>query len=391
TGTASEYYNGVPPGTNANSLKDFEADWIRQGGYPGPDLPPVTSPPNARDQVATISGNATSPAIVAMSKRYVAGDEILVCVYPGTLLTVKDFAVATPAMISLPETGTVTNVASLLISRNQNFSGTVTLSTLADAGDTQNPLTSGKLLTPASQGNQPFVYSPNPATPSMGVGTKVDMRNATTKSAIPGIYTLWLSADPADPGVPTKLEPFSVKIGTVTRDIIVTPNVSLKEVATAGGNVQFKLKVVNSPTTLAFSGSVTLSVDNNAQSPLPAGVGSISFSDTSVTPSKSGTQVTLTINTGSMAPGVHRFVVRTSGMNGDSPPRRVTELTPLYVSVSPPSVSASRDYVDVIGFAAMRIAIIDVNTVEAYAISPVVSDLSDARLSRGYMPRLVPW
>ena len=389
TGSASEGYNGVSPTTNANSLKDFEADWIRQGGYPGPDLPPITSPPNPGDQVATISGNNSAPAIVAMNKTYDPGDEILVCVYPGTMLTLKEFAISPPPTISLAERATVTGtVASMAVSRNQAFSGTVALATLRDSGDSQNPMTSGRLTS-----NPPFTYSPNPVTPSLGVGTRVDMRNVTTNNAVPGIYTLWVQGDPADPAVPTKVEPFTVKIGSVTRDFSLTSNVTTREVENAGRTVDFRLRIQNSPKTVNFGRSVTLSVDDTPENPRPAGMGAVNFSASSVTPDKNGVQVVLTVNTGSMAAGLHRFAVRaTAAATGTTAEtRKVTHVIPLYIHVSPPSASASKDYVDIIGFAAMRIASIDSSSVEAYAISPVVSNLNDPRLSRGYKPRLLPW
>ena len=44
------FYNGVTAGTNANTLKAMEAGWVATG-YPGPDFPPVTTPPDPNDQV----------------------------------------------------------------------------------------------------------------------------------------------------------------------------------------------------------------------------------------------------------------------------------------------------------------------------------------------------
>jgi hypothetical protein len=91
-----------------------------------------------------------------------------------------------------------------------------------------------------------------------------------------------------------------------------------------------------------------------------------------------------------MASGRYRFVVRASGLNGDSTPRPVTHLLQLWVDVATGDSSA-QDYVDIVGFAVMRIASVDTNTVSAYAITPVIPDPNDWRLRRGQVARLVPW
>ena len=110
-----------------------------------------------------------------------------------------------------------------------------------------------------------------------------------------------------------------------------------------------------------------------------------------VTPTNgNGTQSTLTINTGTMAPGRHKLVVRATGMNGDSTPRPVTHLLPISVDVATGS-SAPSEYVDIVGFAVMRIAAMNTNTITAYAITPVIADPNDSRLLRGQVARLVPW
>ncbi|MEA2547402.1 MAG: hypothetical protein QOI09_2675, partial [Chloroflexota bacterium] len=43
------------------------------------------------------------------------------------------------------------------------------------------------------------------------------------------------------------------------------------------------------------------------------------------------------------------------------------------------------------GFAVMRIASMDANTINAYAITPVIADPNDSRLRRGQVAKLVPW
>jgi hypothetical protein len=69
----------------------------------------------------------------------------------------------------------------------------------------------------------------------------------------------------------------------------------------------------------------------------------------------------------------------------------------LTVNVAPSSASGSDDYVDIVGFAVMRITNIPSvksdpsNSISAYAITPVIADPNDERLRRGQVAKLVPW
>jgi len=92
-----------------------------------------------------------------------------------------------------------------------------------------------------------------------------------------------------------------------------------------------------------------------------------------------------------MAQGSYRFIVRATGMNGDSPARKVTHLLALTVAVAPAGASGSDSYVDIVGFALMRITLVTANNVDAYAITPVITDLNDQALRRGQTARLLPW
>ncbi len=342
------YYNTITAGTNANTLKDFEAGWIDKGGYPGPPFPAAMSPPDPNDQVAILSGNSTGAGVDAVARRMVPGDEILVAVYPGYVMAIPDFTIAPPGVVSLPATGTTALAGSFKVSRNQAFSGSVTLATEADTLDPVNPMV---LVPPAMVGLDPITYNPNPVSPSLGQGASVEMRNVTTESAQPGIYALWIRGQAGSPYLTTKYEPFAVKIGTVTRDFTINADAGAKDAPSIGSSVSFNLQLGNSPNkNTNFGGAVSLSVDE----PLPAGAGSVGFSSPSVAPSRNGTSTTLTINTGVMSPGAYRFVVRATGLNGDSPARPVTKLLPLSVNVAPSGASRSDEYVDIVGFAVMR-------------------------------------
>ena len=383
TSSSQLYYNGVTSGTNPNTLKSIEANWITAGGYPGPQFPAAVTPPDPNDQVAILNGNSTGIVIDAMAERYVAGDEILVAVYPGNVMAIPDFAMTSPGTINLPATGTTASAGSMKVSRNQAFSGQVTLATIADTLDPANPMVLGTLV-----GTDPITYNPNPVTPSLGGGASVALTNVTTSGATPGIYALWVRGQAGAPYLTTKYEPFGIQIGTITRDFTFTSDASSKDAAASGNSVAFTLTLGNSPNkNTNFGNPVTLSVDN----PLPTGVGPITFGSTSVTPSRNGTSTTLTINTGTMATGSYTFTVRATGMNGDSPSRKVTHLMNLTVRVAPSAGSGNEEYVDIVGFAVMRISAMDSNSISAYAITPVIADPNDSRLRRGQVAKLVPW
>ncbi|HXG39911.1 MAG TPA: pilus assembly protein TadG-related protein [Candidatus Limnocylindrales bacterium] len=381
--TSQVYYNGVTASTNTNTLKDKEAGWISMGGYPGPFFPPATTPPDPMDQVGVMSGNSTGIAIDAMTSRFVPGDEVLVAVYPGNVMQIPDFAISPPGTISLPSSGTVANAGSFKVSRNQSFSGTVTLSTVADAGDPANPMVTGTL----QGGSTPITYTPNPVTPSLGSGETVSMTNVTTSGAPVGIYTLWIKGEAGSPYLTTKYEPVAVKVGSVGRDFIVTSSSGEEVAPNQGDDVTFTLSVKRVGS--AFGSSVSLSLEALPSQSLPSGLGAVTFSPSSVTPTSGGATSTLTIDTGTAAPGTYRFVVRATGTNSDG--QKVTHLLPISVGVATSSSGGKQEYVDIVGFAVMRITFLDGNRVDAYAITPVIPDMNDPRLRRGQTARLVPW
>ena len=380
--TSQLYYNEVSPSTNANTLKAMEAGWIATG-YPGPMFPAIVSPPDPNDQVAIMSGNSTGIAIDAVLQRFKVGQEVLVLVYPGNVMAIPDFTITPPGEINLAQSGTAASGGTLKVSRNQAFSGTVTLSTLADLLDAQNPLTTGTL----TGGANSITYNPNPVTPSLGSGQSVALQNLTTAAAPVGIYTIWVQGQAGSPYLTTKVQPMALKIGTVTKDFAFTSNVSTYEAA-SGTAATFDLQLQNSPNkNTNFGNPVTLSVD----APLPVGIGAVTFSAPTVSPSKTGAHSTLTINTGTMAPGIYTFTLRATGMNADSTSRKVTHLMQVTVNVGGSGSSGNQEYVDISGFAVMRIASMDSNTISAYAITSVYSDMNDAQLRRGQVARLVPW
>jgi uncharacterized repeat protein (TIGR01451 family) len=379
-----QYYNGVTAATNPTTLKAMEANWVTIGGYPGPLFPPITSPPDPNDEAAAMSGNSTGTVIDEVAKRFVMGDEILVAVYSGNVNSIPDFAVSNPAMLALPTTGTVATGSTIKVSRNQAFSGQVSLSTLPDSLDPANPMVVGTLVGGAS----PITYNPNPVTPSLGSGQTVSLKNITTAGASPGIYTLWIQAQAGSPYLTTKLVALPVKVGTVNGDFTITADATNKIAANSGDTVTFTLSLAN-----ASNGSYGKSVQLSLDGPFPTGMAAVTFSPATLTPTSSGVTSTLTINTGTMPTGRYNIVVRASGANNDTSPRPVTHLLPLVLDVQTGD-SGNQNYVDISGFALMRITsdpLTNSNTIYAYATTPVVLDPDDPQLRRGQAARLVPW
>jgi hypothetical protein len=385
TATSQLYYNGVTSSANTNLLKDMESQWILDGGYPGPMFPPVTSPPDPNDQVAIMSGNSAGEAVIAFGTRFAPGDAILVAVYSGVTMQIPDFSMSSPGTVSVGTDGPTASVGSIRVGRNQAFSGTVALSTVADDGDPDNPLVLGTML----GAPDPLTFTPNPVTPTLGSGASVSITDAAMSGATPGIYALWLKGQAGSPYLTTKYTPYSLKVGTVSRDFTITSSAGMAT-TTSGGTVTFTLNLKRSGA--AFDAGVSLSLEAMPGETLPTGIGTAIFSPATVTPSGgSGADSTLTIDTGTMAAGTYQVVVRAEGWNGDDTPRKVTHLLPLTIGVNTSTTGGNQEYVDIVGFAVMRVASIGSNTVSAYAITPVIADPSDSRLRRGQVARLSPW
>jgi hypothetical protein len=215
------------------------------------------------------------------------------------------------------------------------------------------------------------------------------MTNVTTSGATSGIYALWLRGEAGSPYLSIKYLPFSLKVGSVSRDFSVSVDASEKFVA-QGGTVDFSLTLKRSGPSFGGSG-VTLTLEALPGQSLPVGLGAVSFSPSNLNPATSGTPSVLSINTGTANPGQYTFVIRATGMNEDTPSRQVTHLIPVTVAIATASSGGNQEYVDLTGFAVMRVVQADANTVKAYAITPMIADMNDPQLRRGQAARLVPW
>ena len=78
-------------------------------------------------------------------------------------------------------------------------------------------------------------------------------------------------------------------------------------------------------------------------------------------------------------------------MNGDAHAAQGDDAAAARGERAPGTAVGNGDYLDISGFAVMRITSITSNTVYAYAITPVITDQNDPRLRRGKTARLMPW
>ena len=183
-----------------------------------------------------------------------------------------------------------------------------------------------------------------------------------------------------------KTEPFVLNIGGVQSDFTITSDAYAQTAVNVGDTVAWTIAVSTpNKTSTYFNSNVTLSLDT----PWPSGMGTPSWSSTTTGTLAKGASVnrTLTINSGTLAPGQYDLVVRATGTNGAGQP--VTHLLPISLAVA--TAGTSDDYVDIIGFAVFRISAVDANTVWGYAISSMKADMNDPALRRGQVARLVPW
>ena len=198
------FYNGVTSGTNANTLKAMEAGWVATG-YPGPDFPPVTTPPDPNDQVGIIDGNSSGIVVDAINDRYDPGAEILAAVYSGTVSSIPDFTYAVPSTATINTNQTRNGSITMSVTKNASFTGVVSTSAFPNWGETTHPW--GSTLTPLS-------FSPSPLTPN---GT-VTWTTFQTTGAPQGVYTVWVQGHSSSPVLLDHFYPVGISIGSVNRD-----------------------------------------------------------------------------------------------------------------------------------------------------------------------------
>jgi Flp pilus assembly protein TadG len=370
------FYNGVTTGTNANTLKALEAGWVATG-YPGPDFPPATSPPDPNDQVGIIDGNSSGIVVDAINQRYDPGAEILAAVYSGTVQSIPDFSYTVARTATINTNQNRDGAITMNVTKNASFTGVVSTSAFPDWGDPANPW--GTTLTP-------MTFSPSPLSPD---GT-VTWTTFQTSGAPQGVYTVWIQGHSSDPVLLDHYYPVGISIGNVNRDFTTGSGAAIYIPSTGGTSATTLGVSTPNMNGTYFGGTVDLSLEGGAGSlgVLPAGIGALSVNPSSITLNKGTAQtVTISVNGGSLGPGVYSLTLRVTGTNGSGQP--VTRLVPITVAIA--TASTTNDYVDILGFTTFRITSMDSNAVYGYAISGVYADMNDPALRRGQVARLVPW
>lgn len=404
--TSRKYYNGVTSGTNANTIKQKEGEYILARYYPGPAFPPVVTPPDPNSQVAVLSGNDTAMVVGNFDDVYRVGDLMVLAVYGGAVKTIPDFSINPPTNVNLPATtATPTDGPSFTVSRNDAFDGSVELHL---HGDGNAPAATDNIVdeaagtgTPASgKINQPTWDPPAGSSddfrPSRR-GTVVTMRSFLSSAVNPGIYTAWLEGHSSFPYNTTRRHPVAVRIGGAVRDFSLGNSVTAGQTDTLGGTVSMDLYVSTAKTSDATNwgsttSAVTLSVDTAT---LPPGLTvAPTFSANPVVPTVPskpgnpfGTKSVLTINTSGLAAGTYDFIVRAKGTNGAGQP--ATHVLPVEFSVV--NVPSGGSYVDITGFAVFKVTDITANGIEGRAISALTASSEDWALHRAHRARLIPW
>jgi Flp pilus assembly protein TadG len=376
TPPSNVFYNGVTAGTNANTLKAKEAGWVATG-YPGPDFPPVTVPPDPNDQVGIIDGNSSGIIVDEIDDRYAPGAEILAAVYSGTVQSIPDFTYAVPSTATINTNQNRNGSVTMSVAKNSAFTGVVSTMAFKDWNDPANPY--GTTLSA-------LAFNPSPLTPN---GT-VTWSTFQTTGAPQGVYTVWIQGHSSSPVLLDHYYPVGISVGSVNRDFSVSAGgtISLASTGTTGSTT-VSVSTPNNGGSY-FNGTVALSIEGGADANgvLPAGIGALSVSPSSINLTQGRNQtVTLSVNGGTLGPGVYLLTLRVTGTNGSGQP--VTRLVPITLTIA--TASTSSEYVDILGFTTFRISSIDSNAVYGYAISGVYADMNDPALRRGQVARLVPW
>jgi hypothetical protein len=413
------YYNGVEPGTNENILKDLQGDYLLTG-YRGPSFPPVSTPPNGDTQVAVLTGNDTSFVPHLFDDTWRVGDRLMLAVYDGTVMEIPDFSISPPVELTLPST-TVTpyDGPTTTISRNDDFQSTVTLTLLGDSGATavghpEYDILPDPSVTPPATGDMTEpIWSTNIFEPAKN-GTPVRLNDMQSNAIPPGIYTVWIEGESGNPYYQRRRVPVPVRVQTdanndgdyndagdvkATRDFSLDNSVLDGSTAVLGGTISLPLRIStgssttnwgNGPdaeTTVAVSWD-TDSLTSCSLAPQSLGIGTITFSTASVTPTTgTGAPVTLTINTAGLAQGCYLFTLRAHGTNSNGQP--VTHLETVRFTVA--TTASSGQYVDVIGFAVFQVDAIGGNDIVGHAVTGIAADPNDGTLRRAQRARLVPW
>lgn len=397
------YYNGVPPGSHPNQIKQSQSQYFLTG-YPGPPFPPVAFPPHGDDQVGVITGLNTGLTVDALRSTYRVGDELIAGVYNGIVNEVAAVSVSPPDRLTVPSTGTTAtgnNPIRFSVKRDPGYMGRLYFTMLGDnLAATATPARPAYDLineplpeSAPTAGRMAAKFTPQGAFPeTKGTGLVINIRDIATNNIPAGIYTVWLQVDENSPATRSHFHPVPVYVGGATRDFNLLNSTLHGQTNTAGGIINLPIEVWTGTGAQAWgtTSPVRLSVERHPDG--SAFPGSATLSTQFVVPSnqRRGTDATLSVNTAGLAPGTHKFVLRATGNNGTNN-QPVTHLAEVTIEIGHRASPADRHYVDITGFAIFEVTDIGPNYVMIRAISRIHATPEALELRPTRTARLQAW
>jgi hypothetical protein len=396
-------YNYVPATATVNTLKDYEAAWVLETGYPGPDICVVDFGnflPCA--QLAVINGSSSGQFVDDYDTRFNVGDKLLLQMYDGTIKTVPDFTL-TSGTLTLPTSGTGTSTVQYTYSPQFQLSGaTVTTTLIPDDGtmtdDGGGSAATNPFLNGCATQSSP-AFSANPTLGGVPTYTQT-WRTITTNNCDKGIFQAWIRGESSAPYTARVHETLvTVNVGGQARDFSLGSSDAYVAIASPGTQADYVIR-----TTTASSGSTKWTGSNlltlswakcptSTSLPTPdilvCGIDG-NFASTSVANVDPGENHTLNVQTFSAASNeIYKGWVRETGLD-DVTNKRVTHL--LQVTLESAVVAGGvTQYVDVLGYAVFQITSINSNDVNGVAISGLYADPNDPAIAIGRKTGLVPW
>jgi Flp pilus assembly protein TadG len=413
-------YNGVAPNASINTLKDFEANWIG-AGYPGPDICVVnTISFDKCAQIATIDGASSGVFVDFYNQYFKVGDIGLFQLYDGQVKSVPDFTFVSPTL-TVPNGGAIPSKTVAYTMSNQFAATTSTICTeiipddgtitFSAAGDTtgKNPFTTGAITTTlgaSCTGIGGGNFASNPTPPGPGVTSYSQTWSGMTASgAQQGIYEVFLRGTASAP-YSSRIHAFPAKVvvSGQSTEYVISSSQSQRTTTTIGlpGTIDWNIVVDTGSggtkwqtTGGSADGPITVSWEscprNDVAPPavptvLNCYIGSVGTTSTTVT---AGNTVAVSVQTtGVVTQTTYNGWIRTVGYDNAGHP--VVKLWPVKLDVDQ-ATGGTKNYVDVIGYAAYKITKIDSNDVYGRAVTAAYLDPNDPALAIAKKIVLVPW
>lgn len=394
-------YNGVAPDASVNTLKDFEARWIREG-YPGPDLCAVSATTFEKcAEVAVINGASAGIFIPEIDDRYMVGDTLLAQLYDGTVKTTPNFTITFPALLIASSTETVPDqiVKFTFSSQFQSSGAQVTTSFVPDdgtitggTGDTLNPWHPSTTCGCSATGGT-FSIDPTPANVSTYDQT---WSGISTTNAPQGIYAVFLRGVAGTPYAGrTQINPVTVTVANQVRNFKIDTSDAYVNVDAVGTTASHTVRVTDGLLTsswdhLAPGGDITLQIDKcptNVTTVLDCYFGTVGTKSVTVTSPTAEVALTV-ITTGGSLLTTYDGWIRAFGTDADG--HKVTRVLKITTGIGI-QTGGTTDYVSINGYAVFKVTQIKSNEVLGKAITGAYLDPNDPALAIAKDFRLVPW